>query len=73
MMNNLILSIFADAYISLHCKGTECLHYSRVSGYVVSAFVLCPVFYLVKLGNLILLIRLLCRDRRNQITRFRLC
>ena len=71
-MNNLILSIFADAYISLPCKGTECLHYSQVSGYVVSAFVFCLVFYLVRLGHSILLMRLLCRDRRNQITRFRL-
>jgi hypothetical protein len=72
VMNNLILSIFADVYISLQCQGTECLHYSQVSGYVVSVFVFCPFFYLVRLGHSILLMRLLCRDRRNQITRFRL-
>ena len=72
VMNNLILSMFADAYISLQCKGTECLHYSQVSGYVVSAFVFCPVFYLVRLGHSILLMWLLCRDRQNQITWFRL-
>ena len=51
VMNNLVLSIFTDAYISLQCKGSECLHYSQVSGYVVSSFVFCPVFYLVRLGT----------------------
>jgi len=34
-MNNLIDTIFGDAYISLTCEGGECLHYSQVPGYVV--------------------------------------
>ncbi|KIM40694.1 hypothetical protein M413DRAFT_446097 [Hebeloma cylindrosporum] len=33
-MNDLIDQIFGDAYISLQCKGGECLHYSQVPGYV---------------------------------------
>ena len=36
-MNDLIDSIFGDAYISLTCGGGECLHYSQVPGYVVCA------------------------------------
>jgi hypothetical protein len=35
-MNDLIDSIFGDAYITLNCEGGECLHYSQVPGYVVS-------------------------------------
>lgn len=34
-MNELISSIFGDSYITLQCKGGECLHYSQVPGYVV--------------------------------------
>jgi hypothetical protein len=34
-MNDLIDSIFGDAYITLQCKGGECLHYSQVPGYIV--------------------------------------
>jgi hypothetical protein len=34
-MNVLIDSIFGDAYITLQCKGGECLHYSQVPGYIV--------------------------------------
>jgi len=34
-MNQLINDIFGDKYISLICKGGECLHYSQVPGYVV--------------------------------------
>ncbi|TDL25520.1 hypothetical protein BD410DRAFT_784517 [Rickenella mellea] len=33
-MNDLINEIFADSYISLNCRGGECLHYSMVPGYV---------------------------------------
>lgn len=35
-MNELIDSVFGDSYITLQCEGGECLHYSRVPGYVVS-------------------------------------
>jgi len=35
-MNELIDTIFGDAYISLTCEGGECLHFSQVPGYVVS-------------------------------------
>lgn len=35
-MNGLINSVFGDKYITLDCKGGECLHYSQVPGYVVS-------------------------------------
>lgn len=35
-MNDLILSIFGDTFITLDCGGGECLHYSQVPGYVVS-------------------------------------
>lgn len=34
-MNDLIDSIFGDAFITLQCQGGECLHYSQVPGYVV--------------------------------------
>lgn len=34
-MNQLIDSVFGDAYITLQCEGGECLHYSQVPGYVV--------------------------------------
>src|SRR5258706_975108 len=34
-MNNLIHDIFGDGYITLKCKGGECLHYSQVPGFVV--------------------------------------
>ncbi|KZP09735.1 hypothetical protein FIBSPDRAFT_911906 [Athelia psychrophila] len=33
-MNDLILSIFGDTYITLDCGGGECLHYSQVPGYI---------------------------------------
>ncbi|KAF9021922.1 hypothetical protein BDZ89DRAFT_1071060 [Hymenopellis radicata] len=33
-MNDLILTIFGDPFISLQCDGGECLHYSQVPGYV---------------------------------------
>lgn len=36
-MNDLIDSIFGDAYITLTCEGGECLHYSQVPGYEVSS------------------------------------
>ncbi len=36
-MNDLILSVFGDPYITLQCEGGECLHYSQVPGYVVRA------------------------------------
>ena len=45
-MNGLILSIFGDGYISLNCEGGECLHYSQVPGYVVSASHLLIDFFL---------------------------
>jgi hypothetical protein len=32
-MNNLILSIFGDAFIGLDCKSGECLHYTQVPGF----------------------------------------
>ena len=35
-MNDLIMEIFGDSYISLVCDGGECLHYSQVPGYVVN-------------------------------------
>jgi hypothetical protein len=45
-MNDLIDSIFGDAYISLICGGGECLHYSQVPGYVVCAIPRgCNVFF----------------------------
>ncbi|KAF7981305.1 hypothetical protein HWV62_34233 [Athelia sp. TMB] len=33
-MNDLILSIFGDTFITLDCAGGECLHHSQVPGYV---------------------------------------
>ena len=36
-MNSLIETFFGDKYITLKCKGGECLHYSQVPGYVVSS------------------------------------
>ncbi|KAF5342525.1 hypothetical protein D9611_002045 [Ephemerocybe angulata] len=33
-MNDLIDQMFGDQYITLNCKGGECLHYSQVPGYV---------------------------------------
>ncbi|EJF64891.1 hypothetical protein DICSQDRAFT_159875 [Dichomitus squalens LYAD-421 SS1] len=33
-MNSLIETFFGDKYITLKCKGGECLHYSQVPGYV---------------------------------------
>ncbi|EGN98732.1 hypothetical protein SERLA73DRAFT_168345 [Serpula lacrymans var. lacrymans S7.3] len=33
-MNSLINDIFGDGFITLQCKGGECLHYSQVPGYV---------------------------------------
>ncbi|KAJ2917583.1 hypothetical protein MD484_g2890, partial [Candolleomyces efflorescens] len=33
-MNELIDTIFGDGYITLECKGGECLHFSQVPGYV---------------------------------------
>ncbi|KAI0833563.1 hypothetical protein BC628DRAFT_1527478 [Trametes gibbosa] len=32
-MNDLISTFFGDSYITLQCKGGECLHYSQVPGY----------------------------------------
>ncbi|KAJ1915964.1 (ABC) transporter [Tieghemiomyces parasiticus] len=32
-MNELILSVFGDAYITLECDSGECLHYSQVPGF----------------------------------------
>lgn len=32
-MNDLILSVFGDKYITLHCDSGECLHYSEIPGY----------------------------------------
>jgi hypothetical protein len=34
-MNQLILDIFGDNYITIDCEGGECLHYSQVPGYTV--------------------------------------
>lgn len=34
-MNDLIHDIFGDGYITLKCKGGECLHYTQVPGFVV--------------------------------------
>ena len=36
-MNDLISTFFGDSYITLQCKGGECLHYSQVPGYEVCA------------------------------------
>ncbi|ORY03173.1 ABC transporter [Basidiobolus meristosporus CBS 931.73] len=33
-MNDLILSVFGDSYITLDCHSGECLHYTQVPGYV---------------------------------------
>ncbi|KAG8685651.1 ABC transporter G member 24, partial [Ceratobasidium sp. 394] len=33
-MNDLINQVFGDTYITLNCKGGECLHYTQVPGYV---------------------------------------
>lgn len=35
-MNGLIGQVFGDQFITLNCKGGECLHYTQVPGYVVS-------------------------------------
>lgn len=32
-MNDLILSVFGDPYITLHCKSGECVHKSEIPGY----------------------------------------
>lgn len=32
-MNDLILSVFGDKYITLHCESGECVHYSEIPGY----------------------------------------
>ncbi|KAK9712006.1 FAD-dependent urate hydroxylase [Basidiobolus ranarum] len=32
-MNDLILSVFGDSYITLNCHSGECLHYTQVPGY----------------------------------------
>lgn len=32
-MNDLILSVFGDDHINLHCSSGECLHYSEIPGY----------------------------------------
>lgn len=32
-MNDLIMSVFGDPSISLHCESGECLHYSEIPGY----------------------------------------
>jgi len=45
-MNDLIDQMFGDRYITLQCKGGECLHYSQVPGYVVCLallFALCTI------------------------------
>ena len=34
-MNDLIDSVFGDAYITLNCESGECMHYSQVPGYTV--------------------------------------
>lgn len=39
-MNQLINDVFGDGYISISCDGGECLHYSQVPGYIVSALFL---------------------------------
>ncbi|KAK9708293.1 FAD-dependent urate hydroxylase [Basidiobolus ranarum] len=33
-MNDLILSVFGDSYITLNCHSGECLHYTQVPGYI---------------------------------------
>ena len=47
-MNDLIDQMFGDRFITLQCKGGECLHFSQVPGYVVRA----PVFRLRRSCNL---------------------
>lgn len=32
-MDDLILSVFGDQYITLHCESGECIHYSEIPGY----------------------------------------
>lgn len=32
-MNDLIMSVFGDPYITLHCNSGECVHYSEIPGY----------------------------------------
>jgi hypothetical protein len=34
-MNDLVVQIFGDAYITLKCESGECMHYTQVPGYVV--------------------------------------
>ncbi|GMM33066.1 putative ATP-dependent permease [Saccharomycopsis crataegensis] len=34
-MNDLILSVFGDPYITLHCESGECIHYSEIPGYLL--------------------------------------
>lgn len=33
-MNNLILSVFGDPYITLECNSSECIHYTEYPGYI---------------------------------------
>lgn len=49
-MNDLILTIFGDPFISLQCDGGECLHYSQVPGYVVSELASSFVGFSVLIG-----------------------
>lgn len=39
-MNNLIQSIFGDAFIGLDCQSGECLHYTQVPGFQASSTLL---------------------------------
>lgn len=43
-MNDLIHDIFGDGYITLKCKGGECLHYTQVPGFVVRDHLLLSPF-----------------------------
>lgn len=34
-MDDLILSVFGDSFITLHCESGECIHYSEIPGYKI--------------------------------------
>lgn len=63
-MNDLILSVFGDKFITLHCDSGECVHYSEIPGYhmpgkqklswrtiITSAIVFALVFILVGIAG----------------------
>ncbi len=52
-MDDLILSVFGDSYITLHCDSGECIHYSEIPGYDIPKK---PKFTLKSLFNVVAVI-----------------